>query len=71
MSPQIDEESVADTKKPVCGGQAGQYREVGFDSVLGVWAGCRVLQGVKVDRAVKYFNLADFSISPAESSDNP
>lgn len=29
MSPQIDEESVADTKKPACGGQAGQNREVG------------------------------------------
>ena len=29
MSPQIDEESVAGTKKPACGGQAGQYREVG------------------------------------------
>lgn len=32
------------------------------------------MQGIargKVGRAVKYFNLADFSISPSESSDNP
>ena len=29
MFPLVDEESVAGTKKPACGGQAGQYREVG------------------------------------------
>lgn len=64
MSPLVDEESVADTKKPACGGQAGQYREVGastrcLDSRRGV-GDCKGGAGGFVSR--RHSSSRDFRI---------